>query len=119
MDKKKLQEIQKQLPDHVTLIAVSKTHTKEEVDEAYTCGCLLYTSIVYQIGQTFCFIDDDLYILRCIFAGNIPHNLAVSANHRQRCSQVMTHIRNQLASQILHLAKLSGSIIQRLSLIHI
>ena len=32
MDKKKLQEIQKHLPDHVTLIAVSKTHTKEEID---------------------------------------------------------------------------------------
>ena len=42
MDKKKLQEIQKQLPDHVTLIAVSKTHTKEEVDEAYTCGCQVF-----------------------------------------------------------------------------
>lgn len=42
MDKKKLQEIQKQLPDHVTLIAVSKTHTKEEVDEAYACGCQVF-----------------------------------------------------------------------------
>ena len=43
MDKKKLQEIQKHLPDHVTLIAVSKTHTKEEIDEAYAwdVGCLV------------------------------------------------------------------------------
>lgn len=42
MDKKKLQEIQKHLPDHVTLIAVSKTHTKEEIDEAYACGCRVF-----------------------------------------------------------------------------
>ena len=42
MDKKKLQEIQKNLPDNVTLIAVSKTHTKEEIDEAYACGCRVF-----------------------------------------------------------------------------
>lgn len=38
MDKKKLEEIRKILPDHVKLIAVSKMHTKEEIDEAYACG---------------------------------------------------------------------------------
>lgn len=42
MDKKKLQEIQKNLPDNVTLIAVSKTHTKEEIDEAFACGCRVF-----------------------------------------------------------------------------
>lgn len=42
MDKKKLQEIQESLPEHVQLIAVSKMHTKEEIDEAYTCGCRIF-----------------------------------------------------------------------------
>ena len=35
MDKKKLSAIQRDLPKDVVLIAVSKTHTKEEIDEAY------------------------------------------------------------------------------------
>lgn len=39
MDKRKLEEIRKELPANVKLIAVSKTHTKEEIDEAYACGC--------------------------------------------------------------------------------
>lgn len=38
MDKKKLAEIQKTLPAHVKLVAVSKMHTKEEIDEAYALG---------------------------------------------------------------------------------
>lgn len=42
MDKKKLAEIKKTLPAHVTLVAVSKTHTKAEVDEAYACGCTVF-----------------------------------------------------------------------------
>ena len=32
MDKKKLSAIQRDLPKDVVLIAVSKTHTKEEID---------------------------------------------------------------------------------------
>lgn len=39
MDKKKLESIRKSLDEHVMLIAVSKMHTKEEIDEAYACGC--------------------------------------------------------------------------------
>ena len=42
MNKSKLKEIQNQLSDNVTLIAVSKTHTKEEIDEAYACGCHIF-----------------------------------------------------------------------------
>lgn len=46
---------------------------------------------------------------------DILHNLPVSADHCQRCSQVMAHIRNQLTPQILHLPQLSGSIVQRIA----
>lgn len=42
MNKEKLREIQAQLPDHVTLIIVSKLHSKEEIDEAYACGCRIF-----------------------------------------------------------------------------
>lgn len=42
MDKKKLEAIQKELPDDVTLIAVSKTHSKEEIDEAHALGCTIF-----------------------------------------------------------------------------
>ena len=35
MNKDKLKEIQNELPENVTLVAVSKMHTKEEIDEAY------------------------------------------------------------------------------------
>ncbi len=42
MNLDKLKEIQSQLPDHVTLIAVSKTRTKEEIDEAYAAGCTVF-----------------------------------------------------------------------------
>lgn len=42
MDKKKLSAIQKDLPQDVILIAVSKTHTKAEIDEAYACGCQIF-----------------------------------------------------------------------------
>lgn len=42
MNKEKLKQIQKELPDHVTLIAVSKMHTKEEIKEAYQCGCTIF-----------------------------------------------------------------------------
>ena len=42
MDKKKLSAIQRDLPDDVTLIAVSKMHTKEEIAEAYECGCRIF-----------------------------------------------------------------------------
>lgn len=42
MDKKKLSAIQRDLPKDVVLIAVSKTHTKEEIDEAYANGCRIF-----------------------------------------------------------------------------
>lgn len=42
MDVKKLNEIRKSLPSHVTLIAVSKTHTREEVEEANACGLSIF-----------------------------------------------------------------------------
>ena len=42
MDKKKLSAIQRDLPKDVVLIAVSKTHTKEEIDEAYASGCRIF-----------------------------------------------------------------------------
>lgn len=42
MNKKKLDEIKKQLPAGVELIVVSKTHTKAEVDEAFACGCTIF-----------------------------------------------------------------------------
>ena len=34
MNLEKLNEIKKELPQHVTLVAVSKTRTKAEIDEA-------------------------------------------------------------------------------------
>lgn len=42
MDVKTLNKIKKQLSEDVTLVAVSKTHTKEEIDEAYRCGCRIF-----------------------------------------------------------------------------
>lgn len=42
MNKQKLQQIQKELPEGVTLIAVSKMHTKAEINEAYACGCQIF-----------------------------------------------------------------------------
>lgn len=42
MNKEKLQQIQKELPEHVTLVAVSKMHTKEEIDEAHKLGCTIF-----------------------------------------------------------------------------
>lgn len=42
MNKKKLEEIRKTLSEGIQLIAVSKTHTKEEIDEAYACGCRIF-----------------------------------------------------------------------------
>ena len=37
-----LQKIKESLPAHVTLIAVSKTRTSEEIDEAYQNGCNVF-----------------------------------------------------------------------------
>ena len=42
MNHEKLKEIQEALPGHVTLVAVSKTRTKEEIDEAYAAGCTVF-----------------------------------------------------------------------------
>lgn len=42
MNKEKLQEITASLPQHVTLITVSKMHSKQEIDEAYQCGCHIF-----------------------------------------------------------------------------
>ena len=39
MNIEKTKQILQELPSHVELIAVSKTRTKEEVDEAYHLGC--------------------------------------------------------------------------------
>ena len=38
----KLNEIRSELPPHVTLVAVSKTRTKAEVDGAYAAGCTVF-----------------------------------------------------------------------------
>lgn len=42
MNKQKLQQLQQELPDGVSLVAVSKMHTKEEIKEAYDCGCQIF-----------------------------------------------------------------------------
>ena len=42
MNLENLQRIQKELPAHITLIAVSKTRTKEEIDEAFAAGCSIF-----------------------------------------------------------------------------
>lgn len=42
MNKENLKKIQKELPEDVTLVAVSKMHTKEEIDEAYKLGCTVF-----------------------------------------------------------------------------
>ena len=42
MNLEKLNEIRAELPPHVTLVAVSKTRTKAEVDEAYAAGCTVF-----------------------------------------------------------------------------
>lgn len=39
---KPIQEILSELPDHVTMVAVSKLHTKEEIDAAYAQGCRIF-----------------------------------------------------------------------------
>ena len=42
MDKKKLAKVQKDIENKATLVAVSKTRTKEEIEEAYHCGCKIF-----------------------------------------------------------------------------
>jgi len=42
MNKEKCNEILAMLPKDVTLITVSKMHTKQEIDEAYRCGCRIF-----------------------------------------------------------------------------
>ena len=42
MNLEKLNEIKKELPQHVTLVAVSKTRTKAEIDEADAAGCTIF-----------------------------------------------------------------------------
>lgn len=42
MNEKRLREIQATLPPDVTLVAVSKKHSKAEIDEAYRCGCRIF-----------------------------------------------------------------------------
>lgn len=42
MNIERLKQIQSELPADVTLVAVSKTRTKEEVDEAYQAGCTIF-----------------------------------------------------------------------------
>ena len=42
MNKEQILKIQQELPKTVTLIAVSKMHTKAEIDEAYTLGCRIF-----------------------------------------------------------------------------
>lgn len=39
---KTIEEILSTLPHHVSLVAVSKQHTKEEIEEAYTKGCRIF-----------------------------------------------------------------------------
>lgn len=42
MNKKKLAKVQKDIENKATLVAVSKTRTKEEIEEAYNCGCRIF-----------------------------------------------------------------------------
>lgn len=42
MDKKKLVKVQQDIENKATLVAVSKTRTKEEIEEAYSCGCTIF-----------------------------------------------------------------------------
>ena len=42
MNKKKLSKVQKDIENKATLVAVSKTRTKEEIEEAYNCGCRIF-----------------------------------------------------------------------------
>lgn len=42
MDQQKVQALLKSLPCDVTLVTVSKHHTKQEIDEAYRCGCRIF-----------------------------------------------------------------------------
>jgi len=42
MDQQKTMEILSSLPDDVTLVTVSKHHSKQEIDEAYRCGCRIF-----------------------------------------------------------------------------
>ena len=42
MNQKKFEEITSTLPKHVQLIAVSKNHTKEEIDQAHACGATIF-----------------------------------------------------------------------------
>lgn len=48
MDKKKLAKVQKDIENKATLVAVSKTRTKEEIEEAYNCGCRIFGEIRVQ-----------------------------------------------------------------------
>ena len=42
MDQQKTMEILSSLPDDVTQVTVSKHHSKQEIDEAYRCGCRIF-----------------------------------------------------------------------------
>ncbi len=42
MNLERYRQIQAALPKHVTLVAVSKTRTKQEIDEAHAAGCTIF-----------------------------------------------------------------------------
>ncbi len=42
MDKQAVTKILNELPQTVTLVTVTKMHTKAEIDEAYACGCRIF-----------------------------------------------------------------------------
>lgn len=69
MDKKKLQQIQQSIPEDITLVAVSKMHTKEEIDEAYACGCRIFgENKVQELKEKY----DDRYVWHMI--GHLQRN---------------------------------------------
>ena len=69
--------------------------------------------LIDETGQPVGLIDDDLYVFRIVLSRNIPHHLAISADHRQWCTQIMAHVRNQLLAEIFDLFQLPRRIVQR------
>ena len=69
-------------------------------------------NITDQCAEALRLIDDDLHILRRHLAGNIPHYLAVSRNHGQRCAKIVGNIGDQLLLHRVQMGQLLGGVVQ-------
>ena len=69
--------------------------------------------VIDKVGQPVRLIDDDLHVFGGIFARQVPHDLGIAGDHRQRGAQVVAHIGDEFLPQVLHLAQFPAGVVQR------